>query len=697
LSEFFYRNAEGNPKLTLELAEHLLARRILRYTAGHWVLPDVITEPVPRDIAQSLMLRLESVSQDARRLAGLLCVRRGGARIDQVLEVAAPLREEQVFRALEDLVSAGVLQSAGDEYAFTQDALRVELGRGLSADEASQLHMRWADYLLAHAPTDDARLEAGWHLVHTKHELRGAELLVDVAPKLVEQRVSMATAVPAIERALQVYECHGKSLRTRLYLRALLVMSSYLYDYRLADRYGDDTLSLLYPYTGLREAELCARWVGRSAGFVLGVTWVTLRWLFSPSRSRGPHVVAALKYYVQSTMGLIGLRAILPEDTQVVLDRMRGFRDAAHPVLALAYVMAEAIHLHGMGRGADVHRSIERARAQLDRTGTWQLSEHERLDLKIGLLLLEGMNENWRERSRTFACADELEAIATPLARAASLRVRMCYHLLRGEQAEAQHYRKMLELQALESGGFWQVQMFAVPLEGSAAGTWSDLVGLRRALERLDQLIVDAPGLATTRDGLRVTYHFRRGEYQTAATLGEEFMRKVPPMTRIGWPMNFAIVALAHAHIGQGQRALEICEKAFAHVTAADREYSVLYAPLEAAYATALALTGQLEKSKQLFRERIERLYAVGDYQRAIVMHHYRLALARLMGDDEMLQMAHADMFKTAEESGNPAALALAQRLSEDRRAESKLPPVLDDSPDPDTAKLLLSRTRETW
>jgi tetratricopeptide (TPR) repeat protein len=674
VSDFLIRNAQGNPKLTLELAERLLARGILRYVSGCWVLPDEIHEPMPRDMAQTLMLRLEAVGPDARELIELMCVRRRGASAEQLIELTSGSSAERVFQSLEELVRAGVLESAGDEYAFVQEALRVELNRSLASNRSQGLHRRWAEHLLAHTPSRDQRLEAGWHLVHTPDELAGAELLVEIAPKLVEQRKNMATALPAIERALEVYERHGKSLDTRLYLRALLVLSSYLYDYRLAERHGIETLDLLYPFTGLHEVERSARWLGPRAGFLIGVWWAMLRWLVRPAETRGPTVPAALRYYSMCSMGLIGLRALAMNDTQPVLDRMRGFEHAPHPTLALTYTMAKAIHLNALGRLSEVRHCIKETWSRLHGKRSSRITTHEQRDLTIGLLLLQGMNESCREHSRALATADQLQDIGTTLANAASLRIRTCYYLLRGDVAQAHNYRRLLELNAVESGSLWQVQWMAIPVECMAAGTWHDLVSLRRALERFEQLVVETPALTGGRDAMLVPYHFHRGDYEAAVATGEEYMRKFQPMTRIGWPPVYAIAALAHAHLGHAARALEICEHALTYVGPEELAFFVVYAPLEAAYATALALTGNVAKSADVFRERIERLRASGEHARVVVMHHYRARLARLQGDPGAVQAALADMREAASDSSNPAVHALAQRLSEERGTHTEPP-----------------------
>lgn len=672
VDDFLFRNAQGNPKMTIELAERLLSRGTLRYVAGSWILPDAINEPMPRDMAKTLMLRLETVGADARSLAEVLCVRRRGANTEQLIKLAAPLSTERAFAALDELVGSGVLVSAGDEYAFGQEALRAELARCLQPERSQMLHRFWAEQLLSRTPSQEERLEAGWHLVHTSEELRGAKLLAEVAPRMFEQRASIAAAIPAMERALEVYERHGESLSTRLYLRALLVFSSYLYDFRLADRYGDNTLDLLYPFTGLHEAERLACWLGRRLGFVFGVGWAMLRWLGRPPAARGPHAIAAIRYYAMSTIGLIGLRALAVGDTHPLLERMRGFEGVPHSGLSLVYEMARAIHLHGLGRAADAHRSIDKAWSQLEGRRLWQVTAHDHLDLKIGLLLLQGVNECWREHSSALACADQLDNVATPLAIAASLRIRMMYYLLRGEAAQAQAYRRLLELKAVESGSLWQVQWMALPIEGISASTWHDLVGMRRALERFEQLQPEAPSLARMREAIVVPYHFDRGEYEAAREAGEAYISKFPPMTCIAWSSVYAVTALAYAHLRRPARALEICEYALACVSANEREYFVFYGVLEAAYATALALTGDTARSDAVFRDRIERLRGAGEHLRVMVMHHYRIRLARLQGDRDALDAALADLHAAASLSRNPAAPGLAQRLSEERHAQSE-------------------------
>ncbi|HKU39762.1 MAG TPA: protein kinase [Polyangiales bacterium] len=681
VSDWLYGVAAGSPKLTLELAEHLLNRGIVRYVDGTWVLPPEIGEALPPSTAAALMLRFEAVSAAARSLAEILCVARAGAGAEQLLDLAGqPVNV--VFGALEELVRAGILESAGDEYAFAQHGLRKALAESLDAARLRQLHELWAERLLAEPPTRDRQLEAGWHLVHTEQELRGADLLAKIGPELIERRIGMAAAVPAVERALEVYERHGRPLAHCLRLRALLVMSSYLFDYRLAQRYADATLEAVYPYTGLAQVEWLTPRVGRHLGFALGMLWANLRWCLRPSRARGPHVFAALKYYALSAMGLAGLRALAVDVAGVndVLERVRGFEASPHPTLSVMHTLVRAIALHNQGRGAESEDLLQAVIAQLgpERRLPVQMSEQERLDLLSGVLLLRGINECYRERSRALESAEQLERIGSPLAVAAALRIRMTYHIQRGDRERTQHYRRQLDVIAIQNGNLWQVEWIALPIEGIAGATWTDLVLLRRSLDALQRLALEVPSFAGMRDAVAVMYSFRRGDYAAAVKLGEEYMRMHAPFTLIGWAAVYAMTALACLELGRGQRALSICEQAFAPLTERHLKYVVHYTTLEAARAAAFAAVGDHARAEQLFSELMTRLRAAGEHTRACLMHEYRIDVARSRGDRPALLAALVDIREAALESRNPTVIVLADRLAAHREARSSpLPPPL--------------------
>jgi tetratricopeptide (TPR) repeat protein len=573
---------------------------------------------------------------------------------------------------------------------FVQRELREAIARSIDPGRRQELHARWADWLLARAASDEAaaidgQLEAGWHLVHTERALQGADLLAKVGPELVQRRVAMMTAIPAIERALELYELHGRPVRDCLYLRALLVMSSYLFDQRLADRYANTTLDALYPFTGLALVERLSRYLGRNFGFVVAQTWTILCWCFRFGRRRGPHAIEALKNYARSTMGLIGLRA-LASDTQRLrwtLDRMRMFKDSPLPILSLIHDLAEAITANAEGRFGEAKRLIEHVVARLDTGPPVFTSVQEHTDLLTGALLLKGINASYRENSDALKVAKRLESIGTQLAAAAAIRVCMTYHLSRAEHVATQQYRRSLDLQAIQHGTQWQIDLIEIPIEGLTGVTWNDLPMLSRALNKIEQLSTASSAFHDMRETIRIDYNFRRGDFAKVTKLGDAYLERHAPGSFISWPVIYASVAFAYGRLGKLERARAICEHAFQHLNVEDRDYIVLILPLEAAYATTLALLGERERAEEILQTRLARQQAAGDHVRAFQVLEHRLEMLRLLGDEPEQARTLSLMRDEARASGNPHLTTRVENLFERPTHHESPPPAANDQFEP--------------
>jgi hypothetical protein len=685
LVEWLYRAAHGNPKLTVELVEHLLERGIVRYVAGTWVLPsDEIAETVPQDVAEAFSIRVHTLSAEAIALAELLCVRRGGATAETCLAAGAAA-SQQVFAALDELVRKGVLESAGDEYVFAQEALRSTLQRSLAPERVRVLHRRWADVLLAEkVPSVDVELEAGWHLVHTEDELRGADLLARVGPLLIDRGLAMASAIPAVEKALEVYERHGRPLAARLHLRSTLALASFLFDYRLAARYGEETLAVLYEVSGLALMARLTRVLGARLGFLVGFALTSIRRLWLPAAKRGPPAMTALKYLVRTAMGLMGVRCVAldaPGAARIlkVLSPLAGA--PAWTSGRVVYLACRGLALQQMGREADVDRALREALRALRRGRKPDMSEGEYQNLLVGVLLADGTQECYRESSQALQRADLLDSIDLRLAKAAAARIRMIYYLRRADTDRAEQYRRELDLHAIQGGTTWQVEWFAVPVEGMAGATWTDLVMLRRSLDRLERLASEVPSLVTMRDAIRIAYHFRRGEFTRAAELGERYVAEHPPRTVIGWGSTYAAIAMSLVEAGRAPQAKALCERSLALVSNADRAYFGMYAPLEVAYAMALAVLGERARADEILRVRFDRLRAAGEYVSLVTLYQYQAKIARMVHDRPALMQALQAMRDAALASGFPGVILLADRVAELRAKyrSSPLPPALDE------------------
>ena len=681
VSAWLYRVAHGNPALTLELAEHLIARGVVRYVEGTWLLPsDDIAEAVPADLTQTLGLRLLRLQPTARALAELISVRRGGLALPLAL-AASKLEQSVLITALDELTRNGIVEGAGQDFVFTQRAMREAVSRSLTPQREAELHEQLAGAMLVDAEaSDDTRLEAGWHLVHTRAELKGADLLAEVGPRLVREGLSVATAIPAIEKALTVYELRGRPLAERLRLRAVLVLSGYLFDYRLGLRYGEDTFATLYERSGLALTDRLHRILPGRLALVCAMVITTVSNLFVRKRDRAPNVVAALQYFGRAAMGLMGLRATALDGpgTAYLHTHARGLGHMPLPIAgAVVELAAKAFALQPLGREVELHEAVTAAIATMIDRCPLLMHESERQELLTGLLLIDGINECYRERSRALERATRLDALGTQLAAACAKRVRMTYHTVRGAREAADRERKELDLLAIQGGTTWQVEWFSAPIEGLAGAIIGDLLATRRALEKLETLVGYVPSLQPLRDSVRIGYHYRRGEHTRVAELGEAYVAKHAPRTIIGWGPTYAIIALSMCECGQAARALEITTRATSILDDNDHAYFVMYAPLVVAHAAAYAMLGDLERSDQIFGACTARLATAGEHAALAILHDKRARLARLRGDNKRFHDAVSQMRRAALAGSNMALIAMADQWADifARTTHNSVPP----------------------
>lgn len=665
---WLYRQAHGNAALTMEFASLLLRRGVIRYVEGTFLLPqEEIDESVPQDLANTLVLKLDQVSSNARKVAEDVATCRGTASLELCL-AACDMGPEETMIALEDLVRQGILMTVRDDYAFTQEAMRKAVRGILTQSKEREAHRRLAKALLSQPQQDlEHRLEAGWHLVHTEDERAGADLLAEVTPPLIESGMAYASAIAAAEKALTVYERLGVSLQKRLALRTVLVRAGYLYDYKLALRYGDETIELLESWMQLPIFRRLRLITGGYLALVGLFIFTGLRWCLTHGKNRGPSPYLGLQYLARALVSLLGVRVLGLDAAaaQKLFERI-SFLSSAPPYTSgqHVYLMCRALAMQPLGREPEVRVATGIALDHIAKYRVRDMAETERADMRAGLLLSRAINECYRAGSEALALADTLEGIGTQIARAAAQRVRLTYHMVRGGREEADRHRRMLDMHAIEGGTTWQVEWFAAPVEGLASARLGDLVSARRALERLEELAREVPSLTPLRDVLRIMYQARRGNLDLAIHYGAEYVEKHAPRTIIGWIPGYGSYAAALNAAGHYEKAREICELARKYVSDDDRLYAAVYGNLDRELAFAYAALGENEKSDamvraqlQLFEEQREYCWLCSEYENVA-----RIALLRK--DPEGVRNALVAMRDAARRANSPFLLAQSSRLA---------------------------------
>lgn len=295
-----------------------------------------------------------------------------------------------------------------------------------------------------------------------------------------------------------------------------------------------------------------------------------------------------------------------------MLNKLKAFAESSLSAARTAYLAREAFRFQELGREGELGFALHAARQALEKNPSLWMPKAKHQNLRVGLLTVAGLNETYRYGSRALIRADELSATETQIGLASAASVRMVHHLCRGQSEEAEPHRSVADSAELHGKLRAQLDRFVVPAEAIVAVVWMDRVALRRALTRLDSLVVDDRSLRPLRDGLSVAHAVICGDATKAVRLGNAFLRRHSPRSFAGWGPIYASIVAASIHAGDVRRGLAIAEGAMSFLSEADREYVVMYSSLEAAYAVALMGCGELDAGKALLEQMQARLQEAG-------------------------------------------------------------------------------------
>jgi len=501
LAQRAHQLSGGNPRWLMTLAEHLVDRGVARYEAGSWTLPGVLpAHALPESLTAALHARAGEIPEAARELAQTLALTDPTALPPQ--QVAALLVHGDAGRgyaALDSLLSCGVLVSAGERLRFAQPELAEVLRAGLPPERERALHARIAAALagsdalvreahhLALAGQELAAIERAGALSSSGQPLDFSQLLLSLFERLYlaaeRERVPPATRELLRSGLVAAAALLGERARFETYagpLLAELVQSSGLADYHALDE--------LPPEQRLSAA----------------LTRAQQRHDAAPEAERGLPPVAAIAQLARLCSTYVGLGAIV-QDLRLFepVPSLEPLRPLS-PALGVVQDLVDGM-LHMLAGRHDrthaIYRGLLERIEQPDKAG---LDPALHSTARLGLLYLQGI----------FAAGMGLpdaprwvtELVEKPGHRVNAYRVRMTTALMQGDLETAASCSRQADLLALQDGGH-------VPFPGSwermvlsAHVHFDDVVGVKRAIERLTHTAAAHPGR-------RPTLMLARGHY----------------------------------------------------------------------------------------------------------------------------------------------------------------------------------------
>jgi uncharacterized protein YidB (DUF937 family) len=648
--------AQGNPRTTLELAQHLLDRGLARYEAGSWLMPSQLDEvDLPATLSESLTRRVQQLSRDARELAEALCLTDGYALpLASYRGLTTHRDQARVFRGLQELVAARVLIAAAEHYCFSQSGFLTVLREAMSAARSASLHSRLASLLAANG--GDA-LRRAYHLLHGEREAEAIELLcsLDLLARLPPVSL-LAGAIEAAERDAKQPVRVLHHLRMAMVIKAPLVGS--IDDFRrclppvLERLVQDSGLALYSELSHLPAAERLEQALSQQQQ----------RHLAAADNDRVYGVGDAIRELARLS-GATTAIAVAFFDLELLeslpsLEPLLPLSPSLHVVTQLIEAGKEWICGRGM-RSQMLYKQALARIAQPDRAGFDEVQfERIRLGVHYTLALIEA--------AQGVAAAEERAKIleSNRAMRVTAWRVRMLLNLNQGNAEAARKCLRRAELLQLQDGESHYLGMTA-GFELMSCALAGDLLGVKTAVDALTALAQRHHGWRPMLIYGQSRYRELQGDLPAALELALAGLEIALP----GRHLVFGKFAEAHVRIlhalGRLDEAVAIGD---AYIAICNRDQlTPMDRFIHREMSLVLAHTGQSERALGLIDPLIvdaERLGAGG--LSLGVLYEARARIALFMADREGFERASERCAIEYRKGNSPVLSARFARLVED-------------------------------
>lgn len=560
-SDWLYYLAQGNPRMSMELAQHLVDRHIAVYRAGGWTLPeDLRGEPLPQSVEQALDTQVKTLSEPALALAQTLSLTIYFAPLGLagVLTLFSETYGHQgVFSALEELVAAHILVGADDRYRFKQRDLAETVLRGLSDQRRRDLHLKLAKFYQTSGAY--SAFIAAFHYQQAGADKEGlqAALATSSRTRITDPVFRSTYGVQTLEAALGYAQQNDRSAIEQFRLRKALLQLSAFFDPSLS-RHADKVIKQLSEDAGLvlwDQVDPSLKPDKRIKGCIqlaqarFDATPEALRGL-EPNRAIRELAVCALMVSsaYSREIDIDKLKTLPP-----LLERYR----TLSPLLDLIYEAVSIIVDQSMARSANERIRMLCAQVEYPVAG---LDEASRTGLLYGFTYYLALEQAALGKPSAFASAELL--VQQPNYTALGWQVRMVAHLYRGESRQAAECRDRRELLAIQNVDSNIHLVTGVLYEAYAYTLIGDLLELRRILDIVEKHAEKHPGWRPHWHYLRGSFYALRGEFDLAKTEIEKALSGIAPGQHNAWWCTIVHYVRLLLETGQYAQAKEVSKRA---------------------------------------------------------------------------------------------------------------------------------------
>ena len=648
--------AHGNPRASMELAQHLVDRGLARYEAGSWLLPPQLDgSALPATLAESLTRRLDALGPDARDLAEALSV--ADALVLPLASYRALTRhrdQNRLFLALEELVSARILIAGTERYRFSQRSIVTALLATMPAARKSALHGRLADML---TQSGGDVVQRAQHLMAGGRQREAVQLLcsVDLQARL-PPLVLLEEAVAYSEQSGVLPARAIQRLRMALLSKASLVVELNSFKRNLPSVIKqleyDSGLTLYRELTDVPEAERLSQALAQQQQ----------RYLATPERDQVYAVGDAVRELARLISSACGIaNSVFDLELVESLPSLEPFLPLSPSLRVVERIKAATLDWLG-GRGQSGARIFEEVLARVsepDRAGLEEVQvERMQNALQYILALWEAGVGNERAELR----AQYLESKRA--LRVNAWRVRSLLQLHQGDAAAAQKSARRAELLQLQDESESHYPGTSAAFQLSAAYMATDLIALKNAVDLVTSIARAHPGWETMATYGQSCYRYLLGDLEGSLDTVLRGLAVARPGRGAAWGLLGAQHIRLLRELGRTQEAVELgqgyVEVANMHELSSAQRYIYME------QARTLAVAGRHAEALAIADPLIEHMESSGSSGLALgTFFEARAHIAIAMGDREGFERAAARCAREYKKGNNPAISAKFARLME--------------------------------
>jgi hypothetical protein len=573
VSEEIQRIAAGNPRESMDLAQHLIDQRSIQYTAGTWSLPSQLSAAdLPGSVEEAFHARRDALQPVARFMVEAQALAFYPLfRYQQYYALCPEQDPRLVDAAILELVSKQVLASDGQAYSITNRVWVSALTAPMTAEQRMQRHRALSELYRGNAPMGCIHHSFAGGLAE-----QGLELLVARNREYAENfnlaavlEMNAANMGPSYEQAIETAHKLARPPRVvnelKRWVSALSVAAGAKYYYSaapswLAQLKHDSGLNFWRQDTEAPAGERITRALQRAQE----------QYLATPERERVYRVDEAIRYlaqYVAFSLAIVG--AGMDTDLLSTLPALLEPFAPLSPVVDA--IWQNAIATRESNRDGQYEQARARwieVYAKLEKLSGSELQHVDVIRNAVAYAI--GMTEAMLGLASAVEWAERIDH--DPMQKLSALHLRKIVRLEQGDWVGAERLGRQAEVEELQARS---PQMFtALRVVELAAHTHArDLLGVKQVVERIKELAVQHRGwLPYLRLG-EARFELVRGDHASALKgfdnclelLGEGDNNR--PRTQQVWTAAQAGVCEALVGLGQAETArgragaaLEMCK-----------------------------------------------------------------------------------------------------------------------------------------